>query len=48
MVWTRNFRASNLVAVAKVTSQEVSHLEELLADHFVTYYGAPSKELAIP
>ena len=36
------------VAVAKVTSQEVSHLKELLADHFVTYYGAPSKELAIP
>ena len=36
------------VPVAKVTSQEVSHLEELLADHFVTYYGAPSKELAIP
>ncbi|MEK9991334.1 MAG: DUF6505 family protein, partial [Paracoccaceae bacterium] len=31
-----------------VTSQEVSHLEELLADHFVTYYGAPSKELALP
>lgn len=36
------------VAVAEVTLSELEALTEALAQHFVTYYGAPSVEAARP
>ena len=36
------------VAVTQVEEHEVEALASLLADHFVTYYGAPSPEAALP
>lgn len=36
------------VAVTQVEEQELSQLAELLAQHFVTYYGAPDLEAARP
>ena len=36
------------VAVTQVEPVELAQLETLLAQHFVTYYGAPSPEAALP
>lgn len=36
------------VAVTQIEPAEVASLEEALAQHFVTYYGAPSAEAARP
>lgn len=36
------------VAVTLVEEAEVETLEQMLATHFVTYYGAPSPEAALP
>ncbi|MGD1883266.1 MAG: DUF6505 family protein [Paracoccaceae bacterium] len=36
------------VAVTHIEASEVETLTRLLADHFVTYYGAPSQEAALP
>jgi hypothetical protein len=36
------------VAVTQITESEVAELTTLLAQHFVTYYGAPSIEAARP
>jgi hypothetical protein len=36
------------VAVAEVTSSELEALTEALAQHFVTYYGAPNIDAARP
>ncbi len=36
------------VAVTQIEPAEVATLEELLAQHFVTYYGAPSVDAARP
>ena len=36
------------VAVTEVEPNEVDALADLLAAHFVTYYGAPSAEAALP
>lgn len=36
------------VAVTQITAAEVATLTDLLAAHFVTYYGAPSVEAARP
>lgn len=36
------------VAVTQVEPTEVDALSRMLADHFVTYYGAPSLEAALP
>ncbi|MEX0304198.1 MAG: DUF6505 family protein [Leisingera sp.] len=36
------------VAVTEITSAETKELERTLAQHFVTYYGAPSEEAALP
>ena len=37
-----------LVAVTNIEPREVTALGEMLAEHFVTYYGAPSAEAARP
>lgn len=36
------------VAVAEITETELEQLANLLAQHFVAYYGAPSIEVALP
>ncbi len=36
------------VAITQVEQSEIDTLSRLLADHFVTYYGAPSPEAALP
>jgi hypothetical protein len=36
------------VAVTALEASEQAHLERALAAHFVTYYGAPSEEAALP
>ena len=36
------------VAVTSVEPQELAALESALAAHFVTYYGAPSEQAALP
>lgn len=36
------------VAVTRIEPSEVATLEVLLAQHFVTYYGAPSEDAARP
>ena len=36
------------VAVTAIEAGEVDTLARLLAQHFVTYYGAPSEEVALP
>ncbi len=36
------------VAVTAIEPAEIDTLTALLADHFVTYYGAPSAEAAMP
>lgn len=36
------------VAVTEITEAEMAKLTDLLAQHFVTYYGAPSIEAARP
>ncbi|THH34842.1 hypothetical protein E4Z66_17950 [Aliishimia ponticola] len=36
------------VAVTMIEDAEVETLAALLAEHFVTYYGAPSREAALP
>ncbi len=36
------------VAVTEIEPAEIDTLERLLAQHFVTYYGAPSQEAALP
>ncbi|WP_425039021.1 DUF6505 family protein [Primorskyibacter sp. S187A] len=36
------------VAVTQIEEAEIATLTELLAQHFVTYYGAPSIEAATP
>jgi len=36
------------VAVTQIESAELETLTQLLAQHFVTYYGAPSAEAATP
>lgn len=39
---------TTFVAVTQVEPTEVETLTRLLAEHFVTYYGAPSTEAATP
>lgn len=39
---------ATFVAVTEITEAEMSRLTDLLAQHFVTYYGAPSIEAARP
>ena len=36
------------VAVTEIEQAEIDTLARLLAQHFVTYYGAPSEEAALP
>ena len=36
------------VAVTKIEQSEMDELVDMLAEHFVTYYGAPNKEAALP
>ncbi len=36
------------VAVTTIESAEIETLSQLLAQHFVTYYGAPSVDAALP
>lgn len=36
------------VAVTEIEQSEIDTLSRLLAQHFVTYYGAPSEEAALP
>ncbi len=36
------------VAVTQIEAAERETLEKMLAQHFVTYYGAPSEEAALP
>lgn len=36
------------VAVTDITQTEKDELTQILAQHFVTYYGAPSAEAALP
>jgi hypothetical protein len=36
------------VAVTEITQSELDALAETLAQHFVTYYGAPSAQAALP
>lgn len=36
------------VAVTEVEASEIDTLARLLAQHFVTYYGAPSEDAALP
>jgi len=43
-----SFGRATLVAVARITPAERAALEETLAAHFVTFYGAPSPEVALP
>jgi len=38
----------SFVAVTLIEPAEIETLSELLAQHFVTYYGAPSVEVALP
>lgn len=42
------FGRVTFVAVTQVEPAEIETLTDLLADHFVTYYGAPSREAARP
>lgn len=42
------FGRVTFVAVTQVEPGEVAALERVLAQHFVTYYGAPSEEAALP
>ncbi|SDE50303.1 DUF6505 family protein [Ruegeria marina] len=42
------FGRVTFVAVTQVEPPEIEALTDLLADHFVTYYGAPSREAARP
>ena len=42
------FGRVTFVAVTRVEPAEIETLTDLLADHFVTYYGAPSREAARP
>lgn len=43
-----SFGRATLVAVAKIEDAELEALTLRLADHFVTIYGAPSVEAALP
>lgn len=43
-----SFGRATLVAVAKIEEAELAALTEALAAHFVTVYGAPSVEAALP
>lgn len=36
------------VAVTQIEQSEIDTLSRMLADHFVTYYGAPSADSALP
>jgi len=42
------FGRATLVAVAQIEEAELAGLAERLAEHFVTIYGAPSVEAALP
>jgi len=42
------FGRVTFVAVTQVEPGEVAALERVLAQHFVTYYGAPSEDAALP
>lgn len=43
-----SFGRATLVAVAQIDRAEYAALEQALAQHFVTIYGAPSLEAALP
>jgi hypothetical protein len=43
-----SFGRSTLVAVAKIEAAEIEALAARLAQHFVTLYGAPDVETALP
>ncbi len=43
-----SFGRSTFVAVAQIEDVELERLAEQLADHFVTIYGAPSRDAALP
>ncbi|MGG7567181.1 DUF6505 family protein [Rhodovulum sp. DZ06] len=42
------FGRATFVAVTAITGPELTALEDALARHFVTHYGAPSEEAALP
>ncbi len=43
-----SFGRVTLVTVARITPEEMAALEQALAAHFVSHYGAPSVEAALP
>ncbi len=43
-----SFGRVTLVAVARITQPELAALETALAGHFVSHYGAPDTEAALP
>ncbi|HHB80566.1 MAG TPA: hypothetical protein ENK83_02290 [Aliiroseovarius sp.] len=43
-----SFGRVSLVAVARITDEEMAALEQALAAHFVSHYGAPSEAAALP
>lgn len=43
-----NFGRATFVAITAITESEYDSLTDRLADHFVTQYGAPSREAAWP
>lgn len=42
------FGRATFVAITAITGPELTALEDALARHFVSHYGAPSEEAAIP
>ncbi|MEM0947731.1 MAG: DUF6505 family protein [Pseudomonadota bacterium] len=43
-----SFGRATLVAVAQIEQSELDALAEALAEHFVTVYGAPDRDTALP
>ena len=43
-----SFGRSTFASCAEASDEDMRHIEEQLADHFVAHYGAPGREAALP